>query len=159
MAKIHEFSVPALEKGEIRLGDHAGKVLLLVNTASKCGLTPQYEGLEELHRTYGERGLSVIGFPCNQFGNQEPGGHEEIGAFCQRNYGVSFPISAKIEVNGEGTHPLWAFLKKEKSGFLGFSRIKWNFTKFLVDRNGKVVKRFSPTTKPEAIAAHIEKLL
>lgn len=159
MAKIHEFSVPALEKGEIRLGDHAGKVLLLVNTASKCGLTPQYEGLEELHRTYGERGLSVIGFPCNQFGNQEPGGHEEIGAFCQRNYGVSFPISAKIEVNGKGTHPLWAFLKKEKSGFLGFSRIKWNFTKFLVDRDGKVVKRFSPTTKPEAIAAHIEKLL
>jgi len=159
MTKIHEFRVPALEKGEIRLGDHAGKVLLLVNTASKCGLTPQYEGLEELHRTYGERGLSVIGFPCNQFGNQEPGGHEEIGAFCQRNYGVSFPISAKIEVNGEGTHPLWAYLKKEKSGFLGFSRIKWNFTKFLVDRNGKVVKRFSPTTKPETIAAHIEKLL
>ena len=159
MAKIHEFSVPALEKGEIRLGDHAGKVLLLVNTASKCGLTPQYEGLEELHRTYGERGLSVIGFPCNQFGNQEPGGHEEIGAFCQRNYGVSFPISAKIEVNGKGTHPLWAYLKQEKSGFLGFSRIKWNFTKFLVDRDGKVVRRFSPTTKPEAIAAHIEKLL
>ncbi len=159
MAKIHEFSVPALEKGEIRLGDHAGKVILLVNTASKCGLTPQYEGLEELHRAYGKRGLSVIGFPCNQFGNQEPGGHEEIGAFCQRNYGVSFSISAKIEVNGKGTHPLWAFLKKEKSGFLGFSRIKWNFTKFLVDRDGKVVKRFSPTTKPEAIAAHIEKLL
>jgi len=159
MAKIHEFSVPALEKGEIRLGDHAGKVLLLVNTASKCGLTPQYEGLEELHRTYGERGISVIGFPCNQFGNQEPGGHEEIGAFCQRNYGVSFPISAKIEVNGKGTHPLWAYLKQEKSGFLGFSRIKWNFTKFLVDRDGKVVRRFSPTTKPEAIAAHIEKLL
>jgi len=159
MAKIHEFSVPALEKGEIRLGDHVGKVLLLVNTASKCGLTPQYEGLEELHRTYGERGISVIGFPCNQFGNQEPGGHEEIGAFCQRNYGVSFPISAKIEVNGKGTHPLWAYLKQEKSGFLGFSRIKWNFTKFLVDRDGKVVRRFSPTTKPEAIAAHIEKLL
>lgn len=159
MAKIHEFNVPALEKGEIHLGEHAGKVLLLVNTASKCGLTPQYEGLEELHRSYGERGLSVIGFPCNQFGNQEPGGHEEIGAFCQRNYGVSFPISAKIEVNGEGTHPLWAYLKKEKSGFLGFSRIKWNFTKFLVDRDGRVVKRFSPTTKPEAIAAHIEKLL
>jgi len=159
MAKIHEFSVPALEKGEIKLADHAGEVLLLVNTASKCGFTPQFEGLEALHRSYGEKGLTVIGFPCNQFGHQEPGDHEEIGAFCQRNYGVSFPMAAKIEVNGKGAHPLWAFLKKQKGGFLGFSGIKWNFTKFLVDRQGNVVKRFAPTTRPEEIAAHIEKLL
>jgi glutathione peroxidase len=159
MAKIHEFSLPALEKGEIRLADHAGEVLLLVNTASKCGLTPQYEGLEALHKKYGAKGLTVIGFPCNQFGNQEPGDHEEIGAFCQRNYGVSFPITAKIEVNGAGTHPLWRYLKNEKRGLLGFQGIKWNFTKFLVNREGKVVKRFAPTTKPEDIAADIEALL
>ncbi|MEN9353027.1 MAG: hypothetical protein RL318_352 [Fibrobacterota bacterium] len=159
MAKIHEFSIPALEKGEIRLADHAGEVLLLVNTASKCGLTPQFEGLEALHRKYREKGLTVIGFPCNQFRNQEPGTHEEIGAFCQRNYGVSFPITTKIDVNGSQAHPLWRYLKSEKRGFLGFQGIKWNFTKFLVDRQGNVVKRFAPTTKPQDIAASIEELL
>lgn len=159
MSPINDFSVPALGKGEIRLADHSGKVLLLVNTASHCGFTPQFEGLEELHRRYAEKGLSVIGFPCNQFGNQEPGNSEEIGAFCKKNYGVSFPLSDKIDVNGEGAHPLWKYLKAAKRGFFGSPGIKWNFTKFLVDRRGKVVRRFSPTTKPQAIAAAIEKLL
>jgi len=159
MSKIHEFTVPALGKGEIRLADHAGKVMLLVNTASKCGLTPQYEGLEELHKRFAAKGLSVIGFPCDQFGHQEPGSSDEIGAFCQKNYGVSFPLSEKIEVNGDGAHPLWKYLKSQKSGFLWRRSIKWNFTKFLVDREGNVVKRFSPTTKPAAIASSIEALL
>ena len=159
MAKIHEFTVPALEKGEIKLADHAGEVLLLVNTASQCGLTPQYEGLEALHRRFKDKGLTIVGFPCDQFGHQEPGSHEEIGAFCQRNYGVSFPMAAKIEVNGAGAHPLWRYLKEEKRGFLGMKAIKWNFTKFLVDRQGNVVKRFAPTTKPEAMVEAIERLL
>ena len=163
MSTIHEFKLPALGKGEIRLADHEGRVMLLVNTASKCGLTPQYEGLEALHRTYAEQGLSVIGFPCDQFGHQEPGTPDEIGAFCQRNYGVSFPLSEKIDVNGSHTHPLWKWLKQQKKqgilGWLGLGTIQWNFTKFLVDRQGKVVARFSPRTVPGEIEAHIQNLL
>lgn len=163
MAKIHEFQLPALGKGDIRLGDHQGRVLLLVNTASKCGLTPQYEGLEALHRAYADQGLSVIGFPCDQFGHQEPGTADEIGAFCQRNYGVSFPLSEKIDVNGSKAHPLWKWLKQQKKdgilGWFGIGTIRWNFTKFLVDRSGNVVARFSPGTLPSEIEAHIRKLL
>ena len=144
------------------LADFKGKVLLIVNTASQCGFTPQYAGLEKLYQTYQESGLEVLGFPCNQFGAQEPGTAADIGAFCERNYGVSFPLFAKIDVNGETTHPLYRFLKKEKPGLLGplgGGAIKWNFTKFLVDRKGRVVDRFASTTKPESLAKHIEKLL
>ncbi|MBN8218864.1 MAG: glutathione peroxidase [Spirochaetes bacterium] len=159
MTDLHAFTLPALGKGELRLADHAGKVLLLVNTASHCGFTPQYEGLEALHRRYAEKGLSVIGFPCNQFGRQEPGESGEIGAFCQKNYGVTFPLSDKIEVNGANTHPLWEYLKRAKRGIFGTRGIKWNFTKFLVDREGKVVRRFAPTTKPQDISRAIEALL
>jgi glutathione peroxidase len=159
MSKIHEFTVPALGKGEIRLADHVGKVLLLVNTASECGLTPQYEGLEALHKRYASKGLVVIGFPCNQFGHQEPGNSDVIANFCQKNYGVTFPLSQKIEVNGSFAHPLWKHLKEEKRGFLWRKAIKWNFTKFLVDRKGNVVKRFSPASKPEKIGPEIEKLI
>lgn len=159
MSPIYEFKVPALGKGEIRLADHVGKVMLLVNTASECGLTPQYAGLEELHRHYAPKGVSVIGFPCNQFGHQEPGNSEAIGAFCQKNYGVTFPLSQKIEVNGSFAHPLWKFLKAQKRGFLWRKSIKWNFTKFLVDRKGNVVKRFAPTTKPQDIAKYIDQLV
>jgi len=159
MTDLHAFTLPALGKGELRLADHAGKVLLLVNTASHCGFTPQYEGLEALHRRYAEKGLSVIGFPCNQFGHQEPGESGEIGAFCQKNYGVTFPLSDKIEVNGANTHPLWEYLKRAKRGIFGTRGIKWNFTKFLVDREGKVVRRFAPTTKPQDISRAIEALL
>lgn len=146
--------------GETRsLSDFKGKVLLIVNTASKCGFTPQFEGLEELYKKYSERGLEILGFPCNQFGKQDPGNDEEIKDFCQLNYGVSFPMFSKIDVNGADTHPLYQFLKKQAPGVMGSTGIKWNFTKFLVDKNGKVVKRFPPTGKPEAIAADIERLL
>jgi glutathione peroxidase len=162
MAKIHEFSVPALGGGEIRLGDHVGKVLLLVNTASECGYTPQYDGLEALHRRYAAKGLVVIGFPCDQFGGQEPGGPSEIAEFCRRNHGVSFPLSAKIEVNGPGAHPLWQYLRAAKPGWLGWlgnSNVRWNFTKFLVDRKGNVVGRFAPRVTPANLSGPIEALL
>lgn len=162
MAKIHEFSVPAIGGGEIHLGDHVGKVLLLVNTASECGYTPQYDGLEELHRRYEAKGLVVIGFPCDQFGGQEPGGPSEIAEFCRRNHGVTFPLSAKIEVNGAGAHPLWQHLRAAKPGWLGWlgnSNVRWNFTKFLVDRKGNVVGRFAPRVKPANLASAIEALL
>jgi glutathione peroxidase len=162
LSAIHEFKVPALGKGEISLGDYAGKVLLLVNTASKCGFTPQYEGLEALHRRYGEKGLAVIGFPCDQFGHQEPGDAGEIGAFCQRRFGVTFPLSEKLEVNGRNASPLWRYLRTQRRGlfgWLGFDSIKWNFTKFLVDRDGRVVARFGPMKKPEALVRAIEPLL
>lgn len=141
------------------MADYAGKILLIVNTASHCGLTPQYADLEALYQRYRERGLVVLGFPCNQFGSQEPGEAEEIASFCQKNYGVSFPMFAKIDVNGNDAHPLYQYLKKAAPGLLGSEGIKWNFTKFLVDRQGEVVGRYAPATGPESIASDIEKLL
>ena len=156
---VYEFSAPLLDGRMASLDEFKGRVLLIVNTASKCGFTPQYAGLEELFRKYKERGLAVLGFPCNQFGGQEPGSAEQIGSFCERNYGVSFPIFAKIDVNGPDAHPLYRYLKNEKSGILGTEAIKWNFTKFLVDRHGKVVDRYGPATKPKALASQIETLL
>jgi len=141
------------------MADYTGKVLLIVNTASHCGFTPQYAGLEALYQRYRERGLVVLGFPCNQFGSQEPGDAEEIAGFCQKNYGVSFPMFAKIEVNGDDAHPLYQYLKKAAPGLLGSEAIKWNFTKFLVNRQGEVNERYAPATAPESIANDIEKLL
>ena len=141
------------------LSDHKGEVMLIVNVASKCGFTPQYEGLEALQRKYGERGFTVLGFPCNQFGAQEPGGAEEIANFCKLTYDVSFPVYGKIDVNGDDVAPLYKYLKDEAPGVLGSKGIKWNFTKFLVDRSGKVVKRYAPQTKPEDLTRDIEGLL
>jgi glutathione peroxidase len=159
MARIHEFSLLRLDGQPLSMADYQGKVLLLVNTASACGFTPQYQGLERLHQEYGEQGLVVIGFPCNQFGGQEPGEASEIAAFCEKNYGVSFPLSAKIEVNGEGADPLFRYLTHEAPGLLGLEAVKWNFTKFLVDRSGTRIKRFAPTTVPEKLSGEIEALL
>ncbi len=156
---LYDFTASRLDGTDNPLRDYAGRVLLIVNTASKCGFTPQYKGLEELHRAYAPRGFSVLGFPCNQFGEQEPGGSDEIGQFCEVNYGVTFPMFAKIDVNGEAAHPLYQWLKKEAPGVLGSERIKWNFTKFLIDREGRVAGRFAPTTKPEELKPHIERLL
>jgi glutathione peroxidase len=156
---VYEFSAPLLDVRTISLDAFRGHVLLIVNTASKCGFTPQYAGLEKLYRRYKERGFSVLGFPCNQFGDQEPGAEAEIGAFCERNFGVSFPLFAKIEVNGPHAHPLYQFLKQAKPGIFGTGRIQWNFTKFLVDRQGRVARRYAPSTKPKALAAAIEGLL
>lgn len=159
MTTVMDFSA-VLANGESQdLNDYQGKVLLIVNTASKCGFTPQYTGLESLHQTYGERGFSVLAFPCNQFGGQEPGSEEEIQSFCDLNYQTSFPLFSKIEVNGAASHPLYTHLKEQAQGVLGSKRIKWNFTKFLVNREGEVVTRYSPSTKPEAIASDIEALL
>jgi len=155
---IYDIEVETLEGKNTTLEPYRGQVMLIVNTASQCGLTPQFEGLEKLHSDLGDRGLAVLGFPCNQFGKQEPGSAAEIGAFCQKNYGVSFPMHAKIEVNGKGKHPLYAHLRKEQGGMLG-SQIKWNFTKFLVNRDGEVIDRFAPTTKPGDLVSKIEKLL
>jgi glutathione peroxidase len=159
MSSFYDFSANSLDGKPVALKDFAGKVLLVVNTASKCGFTPQYEGLEALYEQYRERGLAVLGFPCNQFGAQEPGTAEEIGSFCQKNYGVSFPMFEKIDVNGDTAHPLYRWLKSSAKGVLGSEAIKWNFTKFLIDRNGKVVDRFAPTTKPEDLKANVEALL
>ena len=156
---VFDFSAPTLDGKPMDLSAYRGKVLLVVNTASACGFTPQYKGLEELHRQYGERGLVVMGFPCNQFGKQEPGTEAEIGAFCEKNYGVSFPMFAKVDVNGDDAHPLFKHLKGEKPGVLGTEAIKWNFTKFLVGRDGEVVKRYAPQTAPSEIAGDIEELL
>ena len=159
MTTVMDFSA-VLANGEPQdLNDYQGKVLLIVNTASKCGFTPQYTGLESLHQTYGERGFSVLAFPCNQFGGQEPGSEEDIQSFCDLNYQTSFPLFSKIEVNGAASHPLYAHLKEQAPGVLGSKRIKWNFTKFLVNQEGEVVKRYAPSTKPEAIASDIEALL
>ncbi len=156
---IYDFSATTLSGDEKSLAEFKGKVMLIVNTASKCGFTPQFEGLEGLYDDLKERGLEILGFPCNQFGKQEPGGAEEIGAFCMKNYGVSFTMFDKIDVNGDNTHPLYNFLKKEAPGVLGSKGIKWNFTKFLVNKDGKVIKRYAPTDKPEAIRKDIEALL
>jgi len=159
MTTIYEFSAKTLQGQDVSLASYRGKPMLIVNTASKCGFTPQYEGLEKLYRAHQADGLVVLGFPCNQFGAQEPGSEAEIGAFCQINYGVSFPMFAKIDVNGPRAHPLYEFLKSAKAGILGTRNIKWNFTKFLVDRSGAVVGRFAPTTKPEDIAEAIAKVI
>lgn len=156
---IYAFEVETLDGEKKTLAEHEGKVMLVVNTASQCGFTPQYEGLEKLHQSLAGEGLVVLGFPCNQFGEQEPGNNAKIGAFCQKNYGVTFPMHSKIEVNGANAHPLYEHLKKAKRGVMGSSRIKWNFTKFLVDKTGKVVARYAPTKKPSAIRGDIEKLL
>ncbi len=152
-----EATLPSGERAS--LADRAGKVLLIVNTASKCGFTPQYDGLEALWRKYGARGFEVIGFPCNQFGKQEPGTAEEIDGFCKLNFGVSFPLMAKIEVNGSGATPLYDWLKAKAPGVLGTRAIKWNFTKFLIGRDGNVVRRYAPTDKPEGLERDIEALL
>lgn len=159
MSKIYDFVAEKLEGGEQPLSEYSGKVLLIVNTASKCGFTPQFEGLEKVFEKYKAQGLMVLGFPCNQFGSQDPGANSEIGEFCQRNYGVSFPMFAKIDVNGAKAHPLYQYLTKEAKGLLGSEAIKWNFTKFLVGRDGQVIDRYAPTTKPESIAKDIEKAL
>ncbi|CAL79454.1 glutathione peroxidase [Bradyrhizobium sp. ORS 278] len=158
MASIYDFTASSLTGEEVPLNRFEGQVLLIVNTASACGFTPQYRGLEALHRAYADRGFAVLGFPCNQFGAQEPGTAAEIGAFCSTKYDVTFPLFAKIDVNGAHAHPLYKFLKGEKTGLLG-SAIKWNFTKFLVDRAGHVVSRHAPTTTPEALKKEIEALL
>ena len=141
------------------LAAHTGKVLLIVNTASKCGFTPQYAGLEALYRKFKDRGLVVLGFPCDQFGHQEPGTEEEIASFCQTNYGVTFPMHAKVDVNGDDAHPLFVQLKEAAPGLLGTKAIKWNFTKFLVDRGGRILQRYAPNTAPEDIAPDVERLL
>ena len=155
---VTEFQIKQADGSIQDLSVHKGKVLLIVNTASKRGFTPQYEGLEKLHQEYKDRGLEILAFPCNQFGHQEPGDADEIKNFCTLNYDVSFPLMEKIDVNGDNADPLWKYLKSEKSGLLG-SRIKWNFTKFLVDREGNVVERFGPAVKPEQLKAEIEALL
>ncbi len=155
---VTDFTVRTAE-GERSLSDHAGQVLLIVNVASKCGFTPQYAGLEALYRQYGPRGFTVLGFPCNQFGAQEPGDAAEIANFCTTSYDVTFPIFAKVEVNGADADPLYGYLKTGAPGVLGSKAIKWNFTKFLVDRTGRPVRRYAPTTKPEELAAEIEALL
>jgi glutathione peroxidase len=159
MTTVHDFTVRTIAGTEQSLGDHRGKVLLIVNVASRCGLTPQYTALEALQRKHAARGFSVLGFPCNQFGGQEPGTEAQILEFCTLNYEVSFPMYGKVEVNGEGTHPLYAHLKSAAPGLLGSESLKWNFTKFLVDREGRVVRRYAPTDSPESIEKDIEALL
>ncbi|RDV26033.1 glutathione peroxidase [Alteromonas aestuariivivens] len=156
---VYEFSA-TLNNGELKsLADYRGKVLLVVNTASKCGFTPQYDGLESLYRKYNSQGFEVLGFPCDQFGHQEPGSDDDIRQFCELNFGVSFPLFKKIEVNGEAAHPLYSYLKSKAPGVMGTRRIKWNFTKFLIDQKGKVVKRYAPATKPAIIDGEIRHLL
>ena len=156
---VYDFTARDIKGNEKSLADYRGKVLLIVNTASKCGFTPQLEGLQGLHSELGERGLEVLGFPCNQFLNQDPANEDAISEFCSLNYGVDFPMFSKIEVNGEGTHPLFQFLKSEAKGLMGSEKVKWNFTKFLVGRDGQVIRRYPPTAKPEDIRKDIEKLL
>ncbi|MDN5744041.1 MAG: glutathione peroxidase [Nocardioidaceae bacterium] len=158
MTSLSDFSATAIDGSAADLSSYQGQVVLVVNTASKCGFTPQYEGLQQLYDTYTDRGFTVLGFPCDQFAHQEPGAEDEIASFCEKNYGVNFPMFAKIDVNGDGTHPLYQWLKAEQGGLIG-GKIKWNFTKFLIGRDGQVVDRFAPTTKPEKLAKPIEKAL
>lgn len=159
VAKIYDFKVTTIEGEETTLAPYQGKVMLIVNVASKCGFTPQYDGLEALYKKYKDKGLVVLGFPCNQFGSQEPAGEAQILSFCRVNFGVTFPMFSKIKVNGDDTHPLYVYLKEQQSGFLGSEMIKWNFTKFLVDKEGNVIKRFGSSTTPKEIEEDIEKLL
>ena len=159
MSDLYEFSAKTLDGKNLDLKTFRGKVVLVVNTASECGFTPQYAGLEALHETYRGRGFEVLGFPCNQFGHQEPGGAAAIGAFCSKNYGVSFQMFDKIEVNGAGAHPLYKWLTRSAPGILGTEAIKWNFTKFLIGRDGKVAKRYAPQTEPKALEGDIKALL
>lgn len=158
MSSAYDFSATAIDGTERHLSAFAGQVALVVNTASQCGFTPQYAGLQSLYETFGDRGFVVLGFPCDQFGHQEPGKESEIAEFCESSFGVRFPMFAKVDVNGDHAHPLFAWLKEQKSGLLG-GAIKWNFTKFLVDRQGRVVNRYAPQTEPESAADDIEKLL
>ena len=159
MSSLYTFSARALGGETVGLDRYRDKVLLIVNTASECGFTPQYAGLQQLYERYAARGFEVLGFPCNQFGKQEPGDATEIGSFCEKNYGVTFPMFDKVEVKGPNAHPLYRYLTGEAPGLLGIEVIKWNFTKFLVDRRGDIVKRYAPLTKPEAIERDIEELL
>lgn len=159
MTSVYEYSAKTITGEDKPIADYKGQVLLIVNTASKCGFTPQFKGLEALYEQYKGRGLMVLGFPCNQFLSQDPGSNEEISQFCELNYGVTFPMFAKIDVNGDEAHPLFKHLTSAAPGLLGMKAVKWNFTKFLVDRNGNVISRYAPQTKPEEIAADIEKLL
>ena len=159
MPTVYDFEALQIDGKSVRLSKFKGKAMLIVNTASACGFTPQFAGLEELHKTYGKKGLVVLGFPCNQFGAQDSGSNDEIAEFCQLNYGVSFPMMAKIEVNGKAAHPLYQWLKAEKPGLLGIEAIKWNFTKFLIGKDGRVLKRYAPQDAPEKIAADIEAAL
>ncbi|WP_323072249.1 glutathione peroxidase [Mycetohabitans endofungorum] len=159
MSQLYSFSARSLQGDDISLERYRGKVLLIVNTASECGFTPQYAGLQALYERYAARGLEILGFPCNQFGKQEPGDAQQIGAFCEKNYRVKFPMFDKIDVNGAHAHPLYRYLTEEAPGVLGTEAIKWNFTKFLIDREGRPVKRYAPVTKPDAIEPDIEKLL
>jgi glutathione peroxidase len=159
MTSVYDFTAETIEGKPVALGDYRGKALLIVNTASKCGFTPQYEGLEKLHETLSPRGFAVLGFPCNQFGAQEPGDAAEIANFCKLTYDVSFPLFRKIEVNGPTAHPLYKWLTKEARGFLGSTSIKWNFTKFLIGRDGRVLRRYAPTVTPEALRGDIEAAL
>jgi len=156
---VYDYSAKSLDGQDVSLADYRDQVLLIVNTASKCGFTPQYEGLEALYKTYKDRGFAVLAFPCNQFGAQEPGNAEEIANFCSLTYDVTFPVMSKIDVNGADAHPLYRYLKKEQKGVLGTEAIKWNFTKFLIGKDGEVVERFAPTVKPEDLKAAVEALL
>ena len=156
--RFYDFKARKMNGQEVRMDNYQGKVVLVVNTASKCGLTPQFQGLEELYQEYKNQGLEILGFPCNQFANQDKGSNEEIQEFCQLNYGVTFTMFEKIEVNGENAHPLYKFLRKEAKGLFG-NKIKWNFTKFLIDSQGNIIKRYAPTVKPQQIKTDIEKLL
>ena len=159
MTTAYDFSAKTIDGAEQPLSEFRGKAMLVVNVASKCGFTPQYTGLEALHRKFKDKGIVVLGFPCDQFGHQEPGDEAEIKSFCALTYDVSFPMYAKVDVNGANTHPLYKWMKEEKSGFLGTDGVKWNFTKFLIDRNGNVVKRYAPTDTPEKIEKDLASVL
>lgn len=156
---VYDYQVKKSDGSEVSMNEFQGKTLLIVNVASRCGFTPQYDGLQDLYQKYHDRGFEILAFPCNQFGGQEPGTNQEIQQFCQVNYGISFPIMDKVEVNGSNADPLFQFLKKEAKGILGTEAIKWNFTKFLVSKTGEVMNRFAPTDTPESLEKHIEKLL
>lgn len=159
MTSLYDFSAQSIHGETLSMSTYKDKVLLIVNTASQCGFTPQFKGLEQLHATLGPKGLVVLGFPCNQFGGQDPGSNDEIGNFCQQNYGVSFQMMEKVNVNGDDAHPLYAWLKKQAPGILGSEAIKWNFTKFLINRQGEVIKRFAPQDTPESLMSDLEKAL